>query len=278
MIRKKQGARGIMFRTIFYLVLTLALAAAWAAFAHQIAPPEVCAAARSWSDCRLSELSVMPKLATMVFIYAIAVVFFVITARRQNRKMGKDKNGRIRRYRHAEEYLVETGKLSHEALIEYHREYRWEAYSGFALSAAIVVAALVIQGDATGTSLFVDAELALWNAGILAIAGALMAAAEIVHTNTLSPLVPIKTRLKVVGRSIVVAGIGITLAVSSVFAFIALAAPVVAIAGALVFFFLVLWLQSARAIPRDEMIEQFKLDEDEWDELVRRVDGGGKHE
>jgi len=266
-----------MLRTIFYLVLTFALAAAWLAIAHHTAPQEACASVQGWSECRLTELSVVPKLATMVFIYAVAVVFFIITARRQNRKMAKDKAGRIRRYRHAEEYLVETGKLSHEALIEYHREYKWESYSGFALSAAIVVAALVIQGDATGTAPFADAELALWNAGILAIAGALMAAAEIVHTNTLSPLVPIKTRLKVVGRSIVVAGIGITLAVSSVFAFIALAAPVVAIAGTLVFFFLVLWLQSARAIPRAEMIEQFELNEDEWDELVRRVDGGGKH-
>lgn len=266
-----------MLRTIFYLGLTFTLAASWMAIAHHMAPQDVCASIQSWPDCRLAELSAMPKLATMVFIYAVAGVFFIVTARRQNRKMGKDKKGRIRRYRHAEEYLVETGKLSHDALIEYHREYRWEAYSGFALSAAIVVAALVIQGDATGTSLFADAELALWNAGILAIAGALMAAAEIVHTNTLSPLVPIKTRLKVVGRSIVVAGIGITLSVSSVFAFIALAAPLVAIAGALVFFFLVLWLQSARAIPREEMIEQFKLDEDEWDELVKRVDSGGKH-
>ena len=104
----------------------------------------------------------------------------------------------------------------------------------------------------------------------------MMAAAEIVHTNTLSPLVPIKTRLKTVGRSIVIAGIGVTLAVSSVFAFISLAAPFVAILGNLIFFFLGLWLQSARAIPRDEMLEQFQLSEDEWDELVRRVNTGGK--
>lgn len=265
-----------MVKNIFYLAITLGAAALWVWTAGLLAPESVCAGGARGLDCAILEISAMPKLATMIGIYVLAAVFFAFTAVRQNRPMGTGKSGRIRRYRYAEEYLVEKGKLSHEALIEYHREYKWEAYSGIALSAAIVVAALVIQGDATGDAPFADATLALWNAGILAIAGAMMAAAEIVHTNTLSPLVPIKTRLKTVGRSIVIAGIGVTLAVSSVFAFISLAAPFVAILGNLIFFFLGLWLQSARAIPRDEMLEQFQLSEDEWDELVRRVNTGGK--
>ena len=263
-----------MFKNFIQLAFTIAIGAIWVYLAGATAPEGTCEAARNGLQCMVLEVSAVPKLITMLGIYALAVLFFVITALRQNRKVGHSKKGRIRRYRHAEEYLVEKGKLSHEALIEYHHEYKWEAYSGIALSAAMVVAALVIQGDATGVAPFAEAELALWNAGILAIAGAMMAAAEIVHTNTLSPMVPIRTRLKVVGRSIVVAGIGVSLAVSSVFAFIGLAAPFIAVLGTLLFFFLGLWLQSARSIPRDEMLEQFQLDEDEWNELVKRVDTG----
>ncbi|WP_291843203.1 hypothetical protein [Maricaulis sp.] len=263
-----------MFKNFVQLAFTITIGAVWIFLAGATAPEGTCDTAGNLVHCVILEVSAVPKLLTMLGIYAMAVLFFIITALRQNRPVGKGRRGRIRRYRHAEEFMVEKGRLSHEALIEYHREYKWEAYSGIALSAAMVVAALVIQGDATGAAPFADSELALWNAGILAIAGAMMAAAEIVHTNTLSPMVPIRTRLKVVGRSIVVAGMGVSLAVSSVFAFIGLAAPFIAILGTLIFFFLGLWLQSARSIPRDEMLEQFQLDEDEWNELVKRVDTG----
>ena len=267
-----------------YVVLTLMVASGWIFLSAFFLPGETCRSGPMSLGCIRDSFITMPPLSSMIGIYGVAIVFFALTARAQNRKAARGKDGVIRRYRHAEEYLIETGKLSHEALIEYHREYKWESYAGIALSASMVVATLVIQGGMDGllgepvgpnTSLTGN-TLALWNAGALAISGAMMAAAELVHTNTLSPMVPIKTRLKVVGRTIVIAGMGVTLAVSSVFAFFALAAPVLAMLGTLVFFFLGMWLPSARAIPRNEMIDRFKLTDDEWDEMVKRVNDGSK--
>ncbi len=187
---------------------------------------------------------------------------FLVVGIRQNRKIDRQ----LRRYRYAEPYLIRQGKLTVRDMVDYHSCYNWGNYSAIALSAAFVVGALQFGG--TGQVFYVS----IVSCTGLTLAGALMAGVDIVNTNTLSPLVPVTSRFRIIDKCIVLGGLGVTLAICSVIAFLSMVMPLLSIVCGIVFFFIMVYLTSIRALPRDELMQYFDLNESQWTELNSRIE------
>jgi len=195
------------------------------------------------------------------FLSGIAV--FVVVGLRQN----LSQKSHLRRYRFAEPYLIHIGKISIDDMVAYHRAYNWGGYASVALSTAIVVAALTIDPNAP----WQEQYIIIISCSGLAIAGAILASVDIVHTNTLSPLVPVNSRFRIIDKCIIFGGLGVTLVICSVISFLSLAHPALSIIGGVTFFSIMIHLSSARALPKEEVLTHFNLDDSDWEKMNKAI-------
>jgi hypothetical protein len=196
----------------------------------------------------------------------VVVLMIVLVPLMQNVVGGDAKE--IRRYRYAEDFLISLGKLSMRDLVDYHRSYIWSAYGGVALSSSIVVAALLIEYEPKEFDSYLLMGL---STGLLAASGFCFICSDIIHVNTLTPLAPPSRRLKIVGRVLIVSGIGVGLFAVSVLGFMAMAHPIAPVIGALTLIFALSSLTNVRGLPKEELVEFFQLSDEEWTQLVEAV-------
>ncbi len=196
----------------------------------------------------------------IAIISGISVVIFVLYE--QNRARERY----ITSYRKAEEYLILTKnkKFNFESLMCYHRSYNWSLYAGVFLSAALLAAAFSYDID-----YYEARNLAFVSCSAMAVGGTIIAVVELVHTNTLTPLVPVNSRFRIVNWCIILGGFGVTVSICAVICFIAILSPFASLAAGISFFVVIFLLTRQRAIPIDEISEAFNLNPDQIAELLK---------
>ncbi len=186
----------------------------------------------------------------------------------QNRPIGS----KINRYARAEKKLLELGKISKEAILQYHSNFSWGAYASLGFSTVFIVATLILQPSLPGvqendtsttqvasvTDVIVFVSLAL-----LLVSAIILATVDVVHTNSLSPLLPTSKRFDMVNKTIVFAGIAFMMQIAAVNIFITLISTWLSIIGATLSIFIYWILMRSRNIKLQALVEEFELNETE---------------
>ncbi len=189
----------------------------------------------------------------------IIVILFVLIEQNRPRK------NYITSYRKAEEYFIYTknNNFDFNSLMCYHREYNWSLYAGIFISAALLAAAFSYNID------YVKARnLAFVSCTSMAVGGALIAVVELVHTNTLTPLVPTPSRFRIVNLCIIFGGFGVTLSICAVISFIAILSPLASLIAGFSFIAVIIFLTGQRVLLKEEIVNAFGLNDSQWTELM----------
>jgi len=230
------------FRTLFGLVLAIAIVPAIAWFA--------------WTNIVAIELFLLRQYHPYIGVMAALVAAWstvVFTAFNQNR----DSRTKVRKYRAAEESLVGSDKINVGDLIQYHSNYKWHAYGSISFSTLFIIVSVIVAGDNYSMEENVVIGLSIF---LLMLSAFILAAIDLMHTNTLSPLVPIRKRFELVNMSVVLGGFAVVLQIAAVISFVALFSVPASVGGAIAFFVLNVWVTRIRAIPRDDLEDQFGPD------------------
>lgn len=185
------------------------------------------------------------------FIAAWSTVVF--TAFNQNR----DSRAKVRKYRAAEESLVKDERIDPGDMVRYHSNYKWHTYGSISFSTLFIIVSVIVTGDSYSIEENVVIGLSIF---LLMLSAFVLAAIDLMHTNTLSPLVPDRKRFELVNTSIVLGGFAVVLQIAAVISFVALFSVPASVGGAIAFFLLNVWITRIRAIPREELKEKFGTD------------------
>jgi hypothetical protein len=193
-----------------------------------------------------------------------AIVVFLYTAVTQNIKT---KNV-LRSYRAAEQKLIDMGKMESREIVEYHRSYNWHSYAGLGFSTLFIIIALFLEGrlgERAGT------ELAVITLGLALISAAtvILGVVDLVHTNTLTPLVTVDRRFAIINVIIVLGGFALSLQICAVGVFLSLINSWLSVFTTGVMLILMITLTQMRGIPVKSLHTERSLTLDEIKRIVR---------
>lgn len=169
----------------------------------------------------------------------------------------KRARSRVVVYRHYERALLDGGHLKLEDLLNYHSQYSWGNYAAVTIGMVLLtVTLLALEADS------LDAiETTIQNFAVFCMTAAaiMLSYADLMHTNTQTPIIPIKTRFELIDTSVRFGTLGTMITILAVLFFVAMISlPATAFACA-VFVAVLLWVQSQRSIPKDELLDYFKI-------------------
>ena len=180
---------------------------------------------------------------------------------------------KINRYARAEIRLMELGKISKESILEYHSHFSWGAYASLGFSTVFIVASLLLQGPfeyhirgiepSTDQAASVREVIVFVSLALSLISAIIFATVDIVHTNSLSPLLPAGKRFDMVNKTILFAGAAFMIQIAAVNIFITLMSTWLSIIGATLSIVIYLILMRSRNIKLQALIEEFELNETE---------------
>lgn len=205
-----------------------------------------------------------PDKSVGLFVSLVtAVVTLLYPAVTQNRRRKRA----VVRFRWAEQYLIEKQKMQTREILEYHAQHHWDVYAVASISALLIVVSVIFTSPGTENwphDVWVIVDVSLF---LLAISSIALAYVDLVHTNTLSPLVTTRKRFAMVNMIIIVGSISIAFQLSAISALLALISTWLSIVVSFVAITLSVYFTHLRAIPLQELQDQRKLSDDETEEL-----------
>jgi len=191
-----------------------------------------------------------------------SLVVFVYTALTQNMRA----KGVVRSYRRAEEELMNLNKMSPQEILDYHRSYNWHSYAGLGFSTLFIIVALFIEGRLGAGSGF-DFAVIVFGLALVACAAVILGIVDLVHTNTLTPLVTVDKRFELINILIILGGLALSLKICAVGVFLALINSWLSVLTTAVMIILMISLTRMRGIP----IQSLRYERDLTDHDVQRV-------
>ena len=144
-----------------------------------------------------------------------------------------------------------------ERLMEYHAQFKWDSYAGMTVGMVLVSVTLIaIEGPGLSEVYLTVLGVAV---GFMLVAAILLCIADLLHTNTQSPIVPLEKRFALIDSSVQLGTLGTMLTLFAVLLFVALISLRVTIFGCVVYLGLLWFWQSKRRIQIDEFEEAFRL-------------------
>jgi len=158
-------------------------------------------------------------------------------------------------YRPYEERFLKNGVFPLEGLLAYHAQYHWGHYAAVCIGMALLSLNLLLT-DAVRLS-GVDLLIQEFSAGLMTVASVLLVWADLVHTNSQTPLVPLGRRFKLIGLSVRLGTVGTMLIVVAVLMLVGLMTIWGTIAGSVVFLFALVYSTWCRMIEKQELYDHF---------------------
>lgn len=208
-----------------------------------------------------SNLSPAWGIGVSVIGSAMAFLYVLIT---QNRPQ-KDT---VRAYRWAEKMLIQMGKIEHKEILEYHRSYNWHAYAGLGFSTLFIIVPLFLDGKVSGRPAIEYFAIVL-GLGLLAVATIILGIIDLVHTNTLTPLVTTNERFRIVHWILVLGGLALALQICAVGVFLSLISSWLSVVSTVVAVTLLVVLTELRGVPLSSLRDDRKLTDQETAVLSR---------
>ena len=171
-------------------------------------------------------------------------------------------------YQRFESLLVARGKIEKEQMMAYHAQYSWGAYAATAMAAMFISLPILIL-EASRLHPFQQSVLG-WGTLLMAMAATCLAAVDLMHKNSQTPLLPNPSRFRLINISVTLGGLGILVMLAAILVFLNLLSQVLTF----IFGFVALYIFSLtvlkRSVPFSELEEAFEL---EHGELARYMLG-----
>ena len=123
------------------------------------------------------------------------------------------RKGQIYRYRTYEKQMIIKGKLQLDDYIKYVKEFKFANYAAFSVSGAFIVITILLQSDFTE----VEELIRLFSVILLISASMFFVYADYIHTNTLSPIIPLIKRFKLIDCSLTLSLLGVGFIMNALF-------------------------------------------------------------
>ncbi len=171
-------------------------------------------------------------------------------------------------YRPSEEKLLREGRLRLSDVLDYHAQYHWGDYAAITIGMVLVSVTLIaVEGKSlqpTATAVQAVAVLTM------VVAAVLLTYADLVHTNTQTPIIPIDRRFKLIDMSVQFGTIGTMLTFVAVLLFVALISLWATIVACICYVLVLYAVQKKRRIPKDEFEAYFGVGPD-WHKRRRSL-------
>ena len=171
-------------------------------------------------------------------------------------------------YRPYEERLLKLSRLDLEDLLNYHSQFKWGDYSGIAIGMVLLSITLIIINSTQIGSVNLTIQSVV--VGVMAIAVVFLVFADLTHTNTQTPIIPVKRRFKLIDLSVQLGTTGTLLLIFAVLLFTSMVGISVVVVSCSVFLGTMVYANYVRRIPKTQFFRYFGIvDEENW------VNGGG---
>ena len=161
-------------------------------------------------------------------------------------------------YQRFESLLVEKEKIKKEDMMAYHAQYSWGAYAATAMAAMFISLPILIL-EASRLHPFQQSVLG-WGTLLMAMAATCLAAVDLLHKNSQTPLIPNSSRFRLINISVTLGGLGILVMLAAILVFLNLLSQVLTF----IFGFVALYIFSLtvlkRSVPFAELENSFKLE------------------
>jgi len=189
----------------------------------------------------------------VIFTALILGVIIVISPRLSKNKINK--------YRPYEMKLLTYDKLNLDDMLQYHAQYHWGDYAAAAISMMMISITFIVANKQ---------DLNLPGQVVQSIAVLLMAAAtiflvwaDLVHTNTQTPIIPIMRRFKLIDISVEFGTLSVMAILIAMQLFVALISFWITILVSVIYIFVFIIVMRARRIDYEEFFDYFKISEEE---------------
>lgn len=176
---------------------------------------------------------------------------------------------RVGVYRPYEQALVRMGRLKLSDMLGYHSQFQWGNYAAVTIGMVLVTVTLIaVEEDelfATQRAIQYFAVFCMTTAAIL------LAYADLLHTNTQTPIVPVKTRFRMIDTSVQFGTLGAMVTLLAVLLFVAMISGVATFCACVVYVGVLLVVQHRRKIDLDEFFAYFELDEQSREQVMELV-------
>jgi hypothetical protein len=170
-------------------------------------------------------------------------------------------------YRPYEHKLLQIGRLKLQDMKEYHGLYHWGDYGAISSSIVplIIVTLLSAREKFDSTEIKIIAIICF----LLVLSVLSLIWADLVHTNSQTPIIPIKKRFELIDLSVVFGTFGTMSLVLSTIAFLTLMNLWLVIFGSIMYVGIMAYTINKRRIPKKEFFQYFKISGTEGQDLIK---------
>lgn len=184
-------------------------------------------------------------------VFVLSVVF--------NRFMDKDK---VRTYRPFEQKALKTGYLDLKDLLSYHQQYRWADYAAVTVGMALLAVTFLVSTDVSAN---VKNYPLLLSMGLMTTAAIVLVFADIVHTNTQTPIIPLGHRFRLIDMSVRFGTLGAVMTLLAVLVMVSIINLWITLAGCTVFVGVLIHATAIRRFDRKDFFDYLGFHgADEW--------------
>jgi hypothetical protein len=211
-------------------------------------------------------------LAVSIVTTFIGLIYVLVTQNRTRR-------GLVRRYRWGELWLMDLERKRmlqgapspdggfRREMLTYHSSYRWYSYADFGFLSVVLI--VVLFAPDRFKTMQVAEQVAVFLAlALLGVSTIILGFTDMVHTNTLSPLVTSKRRMTLVAIFVMLGGVSFLLQVCAVSLFLALINPWLSLFSSVTAVAIMILMTEMRGVPILELKEERDLSETEMRELM----------
>ncbi len=215
-----------------------------------------------WGLTKSKFWGVLSVLMTLIALIAIILI---------NLKLGTKKLVTI--YRPYEETLLNLKRLKLEDMLEYHSQYNWGNYAAITIGMVLLsITMLVIEFDKIDDS---NKTLLYFALGFMSVSAVLLYYADLLHINTQTPIIPIKSRFRLIDWSVRFGSFGAMLMILSVFFFISMISLGATIFACITYVAISFFVTMTRRVPLKEFKDYFGIDSDkeiqDFEEMFTRI-------
>jgi len=169
-------------------------------------------------------------------------------------------------YRPYEHRALQNGAMELKDLLNYHSQYHWGEYAAVTVGMVLVSVILMFDKDTVLPKVGIMVQPIV--VALMTISSIALVWADLVHTNTQTPIIPINTRFKLIDMSVVLGTVGTMLMVFSVLLLIALINLEATIVSCSAFVAILVYSYRTRRVHKREFFDYFKVySEEGWEEI-----------
>jgi hypothetical protein len=200
--------------------------------------------------------------------WCVIITFFFLVGVIVYGNMYPDKD-KVCKYRPYEEKLLHQGKLELKDIMDYHAQYSWGNYAAVTIGMVLIsVAMLAMEGNKLNPA---EKVIQIFAVVCMTAAAIGLCWADLLHTNTQTPIIPVDRRFKLIDRSVQIGTMGTMIMVLAVLFFVCMIDFVATLLSCATYIAIMFVVFRDRKIDKKEFYAYFLEKAKDWPEDEREI-------